>query len=101
MDDTWQKAVESERGLRIKVRSAKEAWHTRSRLYGARERARKESKKLFAPDHPQHGKSFYEDFVIRLEDHKGEPIHSPSHVCEHAFVLLVKTDSIQLEITEL
>ena len=59
-----QQALESERGLKLTFPTPEAAFSFRMRCYSARRCAQRESKKLFVPDHPMHGKSFYDSLVM-------------------------------------
>lgn len=65
--EIWQRALESPRGIRVPMPDSAAATRLRQRLFQARERQRKEHRKVFAPDDLQYGKSFYEAFSIKIE----------------------------------
>lgn len=69
------RAVESERGIAVTYPSGSRAWAARMRMYAKINDARKQSYKIFEPDHPFFGKTIFDSLEIRLEPHyqKGDP----------------------------
>lgn len=97
--DLWQEALESPRGIRVKLPSGKAAWHKRAWLYNERRKAQRASLKLFAADHPMHGKSFYDNISIQLRSLAGEAVDETYP--DETYLVFVKHDAIKLEIEQL
>lgn len=62
----FERAQESPRGIRIFNSTERSAIYLRNRLNQARSIERRESRKLYPFDHPSHGKSLNDRFVIRI-----------------------------------
>ena len=60
-------ALESKKGARVKVRSLDSGQHLRQRLHSARRVDRRDSTRLYDPDHPAHGQSAYDKLVCRIK----------------------------------
>jgi hypothetical protein len=68
----FDRAMDADRGIRIEVPTTDAATYLRMRMHHARTIDRRENKVTYAePDHPLHGRSPYDVFVIRLDP--GEP----------------------------
>lgn len=63
--DVWQRALEADRGIRIKVQNPVDY---RGRLYHARAAERKHNLQAYPEEHVMHGKSYYDHLIVRLEE---------------------------------
>jgi hypothetical protein len=84
--DTWQRALDSERGILVRVEDQKAAIDYRGRLYHARQAERNHNLKAYPSDNVMHGRSYYDALIVKL-------------VPEGLQIL--KPDDIQAEIVEL
>lgn len=66
--ELWQKALESERGIKVNCASNADALALRHRLYYARQAQCRLHRKAYPSDHPQHGRSFYEELTVKVSD---------------------------------
>lgn len=66
--DLWRQAAASPRGIAIRCDSPTEAKALQLRLQYARQAERRQNAKIFPADHPQHGKSYYENFMARVRE---------------------------------
>lgn len=62
--DIWSKAFESPKGIRVRTSNP---IAMRQRLYSARAAERKHNARVFDDSNIMHGKSYYDDFVIKCE----------------------------------
>jgi hypothetical protein len=66
--ELFDRALDSEIGIRKKCISRGMANNLRTRLHYARAISRRESLEIYAADHPQHGQSSYDPLVIRVQE---------------------------------
>src|SRR5687768_8798589 len=62
------KALFSENGLELQIKDRAKALSTRQYCYTVRRRAVEMSKKMYAPDHPEHGKSPYDELSFFITE---------------------------------
>jgi hypothetical protein len=62
------KALESEKGVRLRFPDAKAAMTFKGRVHSLRFLDRKENKKIYPPDDPMHGRSVYDPLMVKTED---------------------------------
>ena len=62
----FERAQASERGIRIHNKTEKSAIYLRNRLHQARAIERREARRMYPSDHPAHGKSLNDRFVVRI-----------------------------------
>lgn len=61
----FDKALASERGLKLTFNSPEEATLNAGRFNAFRVRLRRENKRIYPADHPMHGSSPYEGLMVR------------------------------------
>jgi hypothetical protein len=62
--DIWGKASASPKGIRVRTSNP---IAMRQRLYSARAAERKNNQRIFPEDHINHGRSYYDDYIIKCE----------------------------------
>lgn len=62
--DIWAKAAAAPKGIRVRTSNP---IAMRQRLYSARAAERKNNSKIYPEDAFLHGRSYYEDFIIKCE----------------------------------
>ena len=65
--DYMQRAIDAEKGIRVKVPDHGSAMRLRSRLHMARSLDRKNNRDLLPEDDPLYGKSEFDPLVVRFE----------------------------------
>lgn len=65
-EDIFERAVADPKGVRVQVGSQEGAINLRSRLHYFRKLDRDANAKTYPTDHPQHGQSLYDDFVVQM-----------------------------------
>lgn len=73
-EDLFEKAAADPKGVRAQVASQEAAINLRSRLHYFRKLDREANEKTYPADHPAHGQSIYDDFVVQMypdEDRAG------------------------------
>lgn len=86
VQEVWQNALDSQRGIRVKCETRDAAITLRSRLNHARAQQRREHLKLYPADNVMHGKSFYEDYSVKLDG---------------SDVVILKLEALKMEIEQL
>jgi hypothetical protein len=61
-----EKAMDDQKGIRIKFATEQDAWLYRLRLHNARKIDRKENEENYEKGHGMHGKSVYDSLIMRL-----------------------------------
>jgi hypothetical protein len=61
-----EKAMDDQKGIRIKFATEQDAWLYRLRLHNARKIDRKENEENYEKGHGMHGKSVYDALIMRL-----------------------------------
>lgn len=87
--ETWQRALESPKGIRIRTDTPEAAHALRMRLYHARRAQQRQHKRVYPTDHPMHGRSYYDSMSSRID--KDDP----------CAVIIFQADAITMEIEEL
>jgi hypothetical protein len=64
--ELFQLALDSEQGLKIVCKTRAEAFLTRSRMHYLRKMDKKDNATTYPPDHPMHGRSIWDKFVLRI-----------------------------------
>ncbi len=62
------RALESEKGIRVKFESAKKAFRFRMNCYTVRKRERENSVRIYDSTHPMHGHSPWDHLELLLEE---------------------------------
>ena len=62
------RALESEKGIRVNLGTPQRATSIRMQCYTARSRDRTRSTKIYEPDHPSYGQSVYDGIELFIED---------------------------------
>lgn len=62
--DLFDRALESDKGIRVKCASDGAAWHLRLRMHNFRRLDRKANCATYADDHPMYGKSVYDPIIV-------------------------------------
>ena len=65
-EDIFQKALAAPKGVRVQVDSREGAVNLRTRLHYYRTLDRDANARTYPPDHPNHGQSLYDDFVVQI-----------------------------------
>lgn len=60
-------AIDATGGCRVHVVDENAAIHLRMRLHQARKIERRENRKVYERDHPQHGASVYDGLIVRIK----------------------------------
>lgn len=69
--ELMDQALIDDKGLRVKYATHGDAWAFRLRLHNARRIDRKDNAKTYDdPEHPMHGRSVYDQLVIRLRSNQ-------------------------------
>jgi hypothetical protein len=66
------RALQSDKGIRVKIGEAGKAIHFRQKCYKLRLLDRKNSLNIYPKDHPMHGVSAYDSLVITVVPEIGE-----------------------------
>jgi hypothetical protein len=61
-----EKAIEDQKGIRVKFATEQDAWLYRLRLHNARKIDRKENEEIYEKGHAMHGRSVYDALIMRL-----------------------------------
>jgi hypothetical protein len=61
-----EKALEDQKGIRIKYATEQDAWLYRLRLHNARKIDRKDNQENYEVGHGMHGRSIYDQLIMRL-----------------------------------
>jgi hypothetical protein len=64
--ELMEKAIEDQKGIRIKFATEQDAWLYRLRLHNARKIDRKDNEEIYEKGHAMHGKSVYDALIMRL-----------------------------------
>lgn len=70
--ELFDKALETDKGIRVRMRDEGEAWDYRLRLYCARTVDRKDNRIERKKDDPLYSRSVYDPLVVRVRTEKGE-----------------------------
>lgn len=70
--EIFLRALETPKGIKVKCHTRAEAINLRSRLNYYRQMDRNENKKVYPPDHPQHGGSVYDKLILRIPPRDSE-----------------------------
>ena len=81
------KALESEKGVRLRFPDAKAAMTFKGRVHSLRFLDRKENKKIYNETDPMYGRSVYDPLMVKTEDPKT--------------VIIIKLDGVQFDLEEL
>lgn len=65
--EVLDQALASSKGLRVTFADAPAAWRFRSRCNSYRMQDRKDAKKIYPPEHVNHGRSAYDVLILRIE----------------------------------
>lgn len=63
--DLMDKAIADPKGVRLKFGKYGDAWYFRLRIHSARRIDRTDNKRTYDEEHPLHGRSVYDDLIIR------------------------------------
>jgi hypothetical protein len=64
--ELMEKALEDQKGIRIKYATEQDAWLYRLRLHNARKIDRKDNQENYEAGHGMHGRSIYDQLIMRL-----------------------------------
>jgi hypothetical protein len=64
--ELMEKAIEDQKGIRVKFATEQDAWLYRLRLHNARKIDRKENEEIYEKGHAMHGRSVYDALIMRL-----------------------------------
>jgi hypothetical protein len=81
------KALESQKGVRLRFPDAKAAMTFKGRVHSLRFLDRKENKKIYNETDPMYGRSVYDPLMVKTEDPKT--------------VIIIKLDGVQFDLEEL
>lgn len=88
--DLMDKAVESEKGIRVQFADEGAAMHMRVRVNSARKLDREDNRETFGDGHPMSGKSLYDDLAVKVRVAK-----------DGAYLILEKRSSQILKVEDL
>jgi hypothetical protein len=66
--ELMEKAINDPKGIKVKFARDEDAWHFRVRLHTARRIDRMDNIQLFPEGHMMHGKSPYDQLVMRIKE---------------------------------
>lgn len=84
--NTMIQALASPRGIEVECESDRAAAHLRLRMYSARRTLQRESRKIYPPENPSHGRSDFDSLTFKLLDNK---------------LIIVPGDKIEYKVREL